>query len=53
MKKNYLETLYPTWGQQFVMDEVLFEVDTGHQHLIIFNFISGSNHFFISFNIEK
>ena len=37
MKKNYLETLYPTWGQQFVMDEVLFEVDTGHQHLIIFN----------------
>ncbi|WP_040726471.1 polyamine aminopropyltransferase [Thiomicrorhabdus sp. Kp2] len=37
MKKNYLETLYPTWGQQFVMDEVLFEVDTGHQHLVIFN----------------
>ena len=37
MSKNYLETLYPTWGQQFVMDEVLFEVDTGHQHLIIFN----------------
>lgn len=37
MKKNYLETLYPAWGQQFVMDEVLFEVDTGHQHLIIFN----------------
>ena len=37
MKKNYLETLYPTWGQQFVMDEVLFEVDTAHQHLIIFN----------------
>jgi len=37
MKKNYLETLYPTWGQQFVMDEVLFEVDTDHQHLVIFN----------------
>ncbi|WEJ62986.1 polyamine aminopropyltransferase [Thiomicrorhabdus lithotrophica] len=37
MSKNYLETLYPAWGQQFVMDEVLFEVDTGHQHLIIFN----------------
>jgi len=37
MKKNYLETLYPTWGQQFVMDEVLFEVNTGHQHLVIFN----------------
>jgi len=36
MKQNYLETLYPSWGQQFVMDEVLFEVNTGHQHLIIF-----------------
>lgn len=33
---TYLETLYPTWGQQFVMNDVLFEVDTGHQHLIIF-----------------
>lgn len=32
----YLETLYPTWGQQFVMNEVLFEVETDHQHLIIF-----------------
>lgn len=37
MKQTYLETLYPTWGQQFVMDEVLFEVETGHQHLVIFN----------------
>lgn len=37
MTDTYLETLYPTWGQQFVMDEVLFEVDTGHQHLVIFN----------------
>ncbi|MDX1796492.1 MAG: polyamine aminopropyltransferase [Hydrogenovibrio sp.] len=35
-QQTYLETLYPTWGQQFVMDEVLFEVDTGHQHLVIF-----------------
>ncbi|QAB14503.1 polyamine aminopropyltransferase [Hydrogenovibrio thermophilus] len=35
--QTYLETLYPSWGQQFVMDEVLFEVDTGHQHLVIFN----------------
>lgn len=35
-KASYLETLYPTWGQQFVMDEVLFEVETEHQHLIIF-----------------
>lgn len=37
MSKNYLETLYPTWGQQFVIDEVLFEVNTDHQHLVIFN----------------
>ena len=36
-KQQYLETLYPAWGQNFVMDEVLFEVDTGHQHLVIFN----------------
>lgn len=35
-KKTYLETLYPTWGQNFVIDEVLFEVNTGHQHLVIF-----------------
>jgi len=35
-QKAYLETLYPSWGQQFVMNEVLFEVDTGHQHLVIF-----------------
>lgn len=34
--KSYLETLYPSWGQQFVIDEVLFEVNTGHQHLVIF-----------------
>ena len=37
MKNNYLETLYPTWGQQFVMDDILFEMNTGHQHLVIFN----------------
>ncbi|QCU89386.1 polyamine aminopropyltransferase [Thiomicrorhabdus sediminis] len=37
MTNTYLETLYPSWGQQFVMDEVLFEVNTGHQHLVIFN----------------
>ena len=36
-KPTYLETLYPTWGQNFVMDEVLFEVNTEHQHLVIFN----------------
>ena len=36
-QQSYLETLYPTWGQSFVMDEVLFEVNTDHQHLVIFN----------------
>ncbi|BBP44957.1 polyamine aminopropyltransferase [Thiosulfatimonas sediminis] len=36
-KQTYLETLYPAWGQNFVIDEVLFEVNTGHQHLVIFN----------------
>nr|WP_319380285.1 polyamine aminopropyltransferase [Thiomicrorhabdus sp.] len=35
-QQTYLETLYPTWGQSFVMNEVLFEVNTGHQHLVIF-----------------
>lgn len=35
-KQTYLETLYPTWGQNFVMNEVLFEVNTDHQHLVIF-----------------
>lgn len=33
---NYLETLHPAWGQSFVMDEVLFESKTDHQHLVIF-----------------
>ncbi|MBN2647945.1 MAG: polyamine aminopropyltransferase [Thiotrichales bacterium] len=33
---SYLETLYPSWGQQFLMDEVVFEVKTEHQHLVIF-----------------
>lgn len=33
---KYLETLYPTWGQQFTVDEVLFEHQTDHQHLVIF-----------------
>lgn len=37
MSTNYLETLYPSWGQQFVMDKVLFEVNTEHQHLVIFS----------------
>lgn len=34
--KNYLETLYPAWGQNFVVDKVLFEAKTEHQHLVIF-----------------
>ncbi|WP_044408609.1 polyamine aminopropyltransferase [Thiomicrospira microaerophila] len=33
---SYLETLHPSWGQSFVMDEVLFESKTEHQHLVIF-----------------
>ena len=33
---SLLETLYPSWGQQFVIDEVLFEHQTEHQHLVIF-----------------
>ena len=37
MANNYLETLYAGWGQQFVMDEILFEAQTEHQHLVIFN----------------
>ncbi len=32
-----LENLYPTWGQSFAQDEVLFEHQTEHQHLVIFN----------------
>lgn len=37
MLNRYLETLHESWGQQFVMDEVLFEARTDHQHLVIFN----------------
>lgn len=33
---SYLETLHPSWGQSFVIDEVLFESKTEHQHLVIF-----------------
>lgn len=35
-KPRYLETLHQAWGQSFVMDEVLFEAKTEHQHLVIF-----------------
>ncbi len=37
MTKRFTETLYSTFGQSFVIDEVLFENRTEHQHLIIFN----------------
>ncbi len=37
MSDNFLELLYPTYGQYFKVDEVLFENKTEHQHLVIFN----------------
>lgn len=37
MAKRFIETLYSTYGQSFIVDEVLFESKTEHQHLIIFN----------------
>ncbi|WP_196140340.1 polyamine aminopropyltransferase [Aliikangiella sp. G2MR2-5] len=36
MAKRFTETLYSTYGQSYVIDEVLFENRTEHQHLIIF-----------------
>jgi len=33
---NFLELLYPTYGQYFKVDNVLFENKTDHQHLVIF-----------------
>ncbi len=33
---RFQETLYTDWGQNFQKDKVLFETQTGHQHLIIF-----------------
>ncbi|MET1255097.1 polyamine aminopropyltransferase [Aliikangiella maris] len=36
MAKRFLETLYRSYGQSFLIDEVLFENRTDHQHLIIF-----------------
>lgn len=34
--KEYKETLYPSYGQRFNVDEVLFETETDHQKLVIF-----------------
>ncbi|MCW8998307.1 MAG: polyamine aminopropyltransferase, partial [Kangiellaceae bacterium] len=36
MAKRFTETLYNSYGQSYVIDEVLFENRTEHQHLIIF-----------------
>lgn len=36
MSDNFLELLYPTYGQYFKVDEILFESKTEHQHLVIF-----------------
>ena len=36
MTRHWEETLYDSYGQRFRIDEVLFESDTGHQHLLIF-----------------
>ncbi|WP_298442053.1 polyamine aminopropyltransferase [uncultured Ferrimonas sp.] len=35
--ERYLETLYNSYGQSFSIDKVLFESQTEHQHLIIFD----------------
>lgn len=34
---KFLETLYDAYGQEFRIDELLHEVKTDHQHLIIFH----------------
>lgn len=34
--KNYVETLYDAYGQEFRVDQMLFENKTEHQHLVIF-----------------
>ena len=36
MSRRFLERLFDGYGQHFDVDEVLFESDTEHQHLIIF-----------------
>lgn len=34
---EFVETLYDAYGQEFRVDELLYEVKTDHQHLIIFH----------------
>ena len=36
-KRLLTEALHTGYGQSFEVDEVLFEIDTDHQHLVIFN----------------
>ncbi len=36
MSRQFLETLFDGYGQHFEVERVLFESDTEHQHLIIF-----------------
>ncbi len=36
MSRQFLERLFDGYGQNFDVDQVLFESDTDHQHLIIF-----------------
>lgn len=36
MKNWFKETLYESYGQQFEVEKILFEVRTGFQHLVIF-----------------
>jgi len=33
---RFQESLYPAWGQNFAQNKVLFESQTDHQHLVIF-----------------
>ena len=35
-KTWYNETLYENYGQRFEIDNILFEKQTAHQHLLIF-----------------
>jgi len=34
--KRFVETLYDSYGQEFRIDELLYESKTEHQHLILF-----------------
>ncbi|MCP3954318.1 MAG: polyamine aminopropyltransferase, partial [Desulfobacterales bacterium] len=34
---RFIETLYDGYGQEFRIDELLYEEKTEHQHLLIFD----------------